>query len=185
MKKILAFSGSNSSTSINQQLVEYTASIIDFAQVEVIKLTDYEVPLFGVDLEKEVNHPIPIVRLAELFKTYDGFILSTPEHNSMPPGFLISMTEWLSRVDRHFFRHKPMFLMSTSPGKRGAMSAQEIVKNVFPRFGTEIVGTFSLPSFKENFKDGTIINEEERGRLIKELDDFSEILANYKSSTDA
>jgi chromate reductase len=181
MKKILAFSGSNSSTSINQQLVEYTASLIQFAEVDVINLANYEAPLFGVDLEKELQHPAQIASLAALFQKYDGFILSTPEHNSMPPAFLISQMEWLSRIDRHFFNHKPMFLMSTSPGARGALAAQEIVENVFPRFGTEIVETFSLSNFKEHFVQGEITTFEERRNLKEKLENFHQVLSNFNT----
>jgi hypothetical protein len=41
--------------------------------------------------------------------------------------------------------------MSTSPGKRGGMNSLTKVEEILPRFGGEVVATFSLPSFKENF----------------------------------
>jgi hypothetical protein len=41
--------------------------------------------------------------------------------------------------------------MSTSNGKRGGMSSLAKVEETLPRFGGEVVATFSLPSFKENF----------------------------------
>ena len=50
MKKILAFAGSNSSTSINHQLVVATSNLIEFAQVDVVSLRDYNVHIFGVDI---------------------------------------------------------------------------------------------------------------------------------------
>ena len=54
MKKILAFAGSNSSQSINQQLIVSTSNLIDFAHVDVINLRDYSVHMFGVDVEAEI-----------------------------------------------------------------------------------------------------------------------------------
>ena len=44
MKKILAFSGSNHSNSINEQLLKYVTETID-AEVTLIKAADYEAPL--------------------------------------------------------------------------------------------------------------------------------------------
>ena len=36
--------------------------------------------------------------------------------------------------------------MSTSPGKRGGLTALEYAKSIFPRFGGEIIESFSFPS---------------------------------------
>ena len=41
--------------------------------------------------------------------------------------------------------------MATSPGARGGASVLEIAKNSLPRYGANIVATFSLPGFYENF----------------------------------
>ena len=51
--KIIAFSGSNSSSSINQQFVHAIVTKIDFSEVEVIDLRDYPAPIYGIDLEQE------------------------------------------------------------------------------------------------------------------------------------
>lgn len=57
--------------------------------------------------------------------------------------------------------------MATSPGGRGGATVLEMAKTAFPRFGTEIKGTFSLPNFNDNFDvaKGRISNPE----LDKEL----------------
>ncbi|MFT5754086.1 MAG: chromate reductase, partial [Flavobacterium sp.] len=66
------------------------------------------------------------------------------------------------------FQEKKMLLMATSPGARGGESVLEIAKDRFPRHDANLVGTFSLPSFHENFDeiDG-IINEELKNKLLK------------------
>ena len=46
---------------------------------------------------------------------------------------------------------KKVMLMSTSKGKGGAQSALQVVNKMLPRFGAEVVTTFSLPSYGENF----------------------------------
>ena len=55
--KLLAFAASSSSKSINKQLVTYAASLVEDADVEVLDLNDYELPLFSEDREKELGHP--------------------------------------------------------------------------------------------------------------------------------
>jgi hypothetical protein len=65
-----------------------------------------------------------------------------------------------------------MLLMATSPGARGGASVLEIAKNAFPRYGAIIKGTFSLPSFNDNFDvvKGRISNEEldkQLGEIVK------------------
>ena len=52
MKKILAFAGSNSPTSINHQLILNVSRRISEHEVEVIKLSDYEFPMFSIVREK-------------------------------------------------------------------------------------------------------------------------------------
>ena len=47
MKKILAFAGSNSSTSINKQLAKYASSLLKDVDVNLIDLNDFKAPLFG------------------------------------------------------------------------------------------------------------------------------------------
>ncbi len=48
-KKVIAFGASNSSRSINKKLVTYTSGLLDGADVEILDLNDYELPLFSVD----------------------------------------------------------------------------------------------------------------------------------------
>lgn len=50
--KIIAFAGSNSSTSINKQLVTYASSLLNEDQIEILDLDDYTIPTFDIDIEK-------------------------------------------------------------------------------------------------------------------------------------
>ena len=53
--KILGISASNSSTSINKKLVTYAISLVDKAEVEILDLNDYEMPIYSADREKELG----------------------------------------------------------------------------------------------------------------------------------
>jgi chromate reductase len=55
-----------------------------------------------------------------------------------------------------------MVLLSTSPGGRGGKSVLELALSQIPRFGGEIRGSVSVPSFHENFdSDRSVITNPE------------------------
>lgn len=57
MKKVVAFGASCSTTSINQQLATWAAAQIDNAEVELLDLNNYEMPIYSSDREKEGGVP--------------------------------------------------------------------------------------------------------------------------------
>ncbi len=169
MSKIIAFSGSNSSTSINKQLIHYISTIKE--NVEVIDLKDFEPPIYSPDLEKEVGSHQKIKDLVSKFSEADGVIISTPEHNSMPPAFFKNILDWLSRTGAtyldgtKYLQDKKVIVMSSSPGGSGAKGAQALVQKMVGYAGAEVVGNYTLPSFYDNFIDGQLVNEELKNEL--------------------
>lgn len=156
MKKILAFSGSNSSKSINQQLVQIAASMVEGHEVEVIDLRYYDAPLYGIDLENKEGIPPSILKLKSKIQSADGMIIATPEHNGSMPAFLKNTIDWLSRINQKVFDDKPVLFIATSPGGRGGKSALEHLVSIMPYRGAKVVGSFSLPSFNENVINGVL-----------------------------
>lgn len=159
MKKILAFAGSNHTTSINQQLVVFTASLIHDIEVKVLAIQDWKVPMYSIDMDPDQT-PEQISELITLIQAHDAFILSSPEHNGSTPAFLKNIIDWLSRRAKKVFADKPMLLMSTSPGKGGATTNRKLLERLLPHQGANIVATFSLPSFQENLKEGEMADEQ-------------------------
>ncbi len=159
MKKIIAFSGSNSSQSINQQLIVLVARMVNNAEVEVIDIRDYPAPIYGIDEEKENGFPIGIQHLSEKLQTADGIIISSPEHNGSLTAVLKNTLDWLSRLNRQFLEGKKMLLLSTSPGPRGAASSLNILVNMLPHMGAEIIENLSLGSFHNNINHRDLIPE--------------------------
>ncbi len=160
MKKVLAFAGSNSPTSINHQLIEHVASRISEHSVEVLKLRGLDVPMFSIVKEKE-GIPASVQLLFDKIQEYPALIISVNENNRTVSAFFKNIIDWLSRVERKFLQGKKILLMSTSPGKYGGAAALEYCKTVFPGFGGTIVESFSLPQFYENFdiEKGVVGNE--------------------------
>jgi len=61
-----------------------------------------------------------------------------------------------------------MLLLATSPGVRGGSSVLEIANKRFPFQGGIVKGSFSLPSFGENFdSEKGITNEELKNEFVK------------------
>ena len=155
MKKLLAFAGSNSSTSINHKLVQSVVTDISDCEVTLIKLTDYLLPIFSEDIEKESGHPEILSDLLDLIKSHDGCIMSVNEHNGSVSAFFKNTLDWLSRIEYKFLAGKKVVVLSTSPGKRGALSALEYTTSVLPRYDAELIGQLAVPSFGENFDSST------------------------------
>ncbi|TSE07153.1 MULTISPECIES: NADPH-dependent FMN reductase [Aquimarina] len=161
MKNIIAFAGSNSSTSINHKLVEFVASKIEGHKVKIVNLTNYNMPMYSEDEERNNSFPGMAMGLRQEISDTDALIISVNEHNGSWGAFFKNIIDWLSRLDRNFLEGKKILLMSTSPGKRGGVSSLEYAKNVFPRFGAEIIESFSFPSFYDNFsvESNTVTDE--------------------------
>jgi len=152
-KKIVAFGASSSKQSINKKLATYAASQVEGAEVRILDLNDFEMPIFSVDREK--GNGIP--DLAHQFKSHlkwaDGIIISFAEHNGAYSAAFKNIMDWISRADKDTWESKPMFLMATSPGKRGGATVLEIAVNKFKFMNPNTIVHFSLPSFYENFSD--------------------------------
>jgi chromate reductase len=168
--KIIAFGGSNSQHSINKKLATYAANQFNDANIEVLDLNDFAMPLFSVDVEKEIGqHPKAKAFLGKLAEA-DILVVSMAENNGNYSVAFKNVFDWCSRIEKDVFQHKPMLLLATSPGGRGGASVLEIATKLFPRYGTEIKASFSLPSFNANFdlEENKISNTE----LDKELKDI-------------
>lgn len=172
MKKILAFAGSNSPTSVNHQLLLNVTRRITEQEVELLQLKELEIPIYSIGLEKQ-GIPQDVKFLYEKIQSFPALIISVNEYNGNVSGFFKNIIDWLSRVDRHFLQQKKLLLMSTSPGKRGGASALEYCKNQLPHMGAEIVESFSLPQFYENF-------DSEKAALVNEV--FERGVADVVSS---
>ena len=77
--KILAFAASSSSNSINKKLVTYAASLIEDAEIEILDINDYEMPLFSEDREKELGQPDAATRFFNKIGAADALIISFAE----------------------------------------------------------------------------------------------------------
>lgn len=167
--RVVAIPGSSSKDSINKKLVAYAAGLFAGADVEVLDLNDFELPLFSVDREQEIGQPEAATRFLDKISGADVVLLSLAEHNGNMSVAFKNIFDWASRQVKQVLQDKPMLLMATSPGARGGATVLQIAALTLPRYGGNIVATFSLPRFAENFdvEKGMIANPE----LDRELRD--------------
>jgi len=168
--KIIAFAGSNSTKSINKQLATYATTLFQNAEIEILDLNDYEMPLFSVDREAASGHPKEAHDFLEKIASADKIVLSLAENNGNYSTAFKNVFDWCSRIKKDVFQFKPMLLMATSPGGRGGAGVLEIAKSNLPRYGGEIRAVFSLPSFNDNFdRENHKISNPELDQQLREI----------------
>lgn len=157
-RKVLAFAASNSSVSINRQLVEYAASLLDDCVVETLDLHDYEMPIYRHDREVAEGQPQQARDFLARIAGCDAILLSLAEHNGLYSVAFKNLFDWCTRIRRDVWQDKPMVLLATSQGPGGAARVLGLAETAFPHFGGEVRGTLSVPRFDEAF-------DAEAGRL--------------------
>ena len=168
MKKIFAFGASSSKTSINKQFATYVAHLFENVAIEIVDLNDYEMPVFSVDKQAENGiHPLAQEFYAKIGSA-DLIVISFAEHNGNFSSAFKNILDWSSRINAKTFQEKPMLLLATSPGARGGSSVLDIATKRFPFQGGIVKGSFSLPSFNDNFDaEKGITNEELKNQLLE------------------
>jgi NAD(P)H-dependent FMN reductase len=155
--KLLAFGASSSQSSINKTLAAYTANLLaenkvnTKLDVEVIDLNDFELPIFNTDLEKDLGTPVLAQSFFNKIGQADAIIISFAEHNGSYTAAYKNIFDWASRIDQKVFQHKPMVLLSTSPGAGGASNVLAAASGSAAYFSGDVKGTYSLKSFYDNF----------------------------------
>lgn len=165
MKNIVAFSGSNSSKSINQQLVHIASKMVEGAKVQIINIRDYTAVVYGQDEEEENGFPDSMVELRKVIQSADGFIVSSPEHNGSMPTAFKNTIDWLSRMGGKVFNDKPVVFLSTSPGARGGASVMAHLLAIMPHQGAKVVGSHSVGSFYDKVPHGELIEGEDKSAI--------------------
>lgn len=153
MKKILAFGASSSKQSINRKFVTWASVQLKDAEIDLIDLNDFEMPIFSVDKEAANGIPEEAHRFKKMIQDCDGIMISFAEHNGSYSAAFKNLFDWTSRIERPMWNDKPMFLLATSPGGRGGKSVLGTAVNDFPHRSGQVISSFSLPSFGQNFSD--------------------------------
>jgi len=149
--KIIAFAATSSRKSINKQLVTHAASLIKGAEVEVLDINDYEMPLFSEDREAELGKPQLARDFLDKIASADALVIGFAEHNGSYTAAFKNLFDWSSRTLQKVYQNKPLVLLATSPGPGGAATVLAAAVGSAPFFDGNVKGHLSIPSFYDNF----------------------------------
>ena len=170
MKKprILAFGGSLRADSYNQKLATIAAAAATSAGADVtlITLRDYRMPIFDEDLEKEEGMPESAARLKALFAEHDGLIIASPEYNSTITAALKNAIDWISRATTpdepplSVLKGKTAAILAASPGGYGGARGLVQLRPFLENIGiTVLAGQVTIPKAYEAFDaDGNLVD---------------------------
>lgn len=169
--RILAFAGSTRQESHNKKLLPIAArgAREAGAEVTVIDLKDYPLPLFDEDLEKAAGMPDNGRKLKQLFIEHDGFLIASPEYNSSITGLMKNTIDWVSRPAAGepalvAYTGKAAALMSASPGALGGLRGLVHLRSILGNIGVLVLpGQLAVARAFEAFNpDGSLKDANQR-----------------------
>lgn len=163
--KILAFAGSARTASFNKQLIKIAVQGARDAGAEVtlIDLRDYPLPLFDQDLEASSGIPENGLKLKKLFLENDGLLIASPEYNSSFSPLFKNTIDWVSRsspgeAGLAAFNGKVATIMSASPGALGGLRGLVHVRALLGNINVIVLPSqIAVPKASEAFEaDGKL-----------------------------
>ncbi|MDB6092917.1 MAG: reductase [Verrucomicrobia bacterium] len=139
--RILAFSGSARRESLNRKLlaVAVQATRDAGAEVTLLDLNDFELPLYHGDLEDAKGMPENATKLVNLIIEHQGLLIASPEYNSMFTPLLKNTLDWCTRADDSPFPGKVAAVVSASPGILGGVRSMQHARHLLLHLGCHVV----------------------------------------------
>lgn len=168
---ILAIPATNSSAGINRQLLEGVAVVLadraPDAEVEIIDLNDYEIPIYSHAREDADGVPELARELFDKIGSSDALILSFAEHNGSYTAAWKNIFDWMSRIDPGVYQGKKVAMLAATPGGRAGASVLGNATVAAPFFGAELVGSLGIPTFATSFdpEAGGLTDPDHRTKL--------------------
>lgn len=176
--KILAFGGSLRAASFNHKAAVLAAEGAREAGAEItlIALRDFPLPLFDEDLEAASGMPENARKLKELFLAHDGLIIASPEYNSTISAALKNAIDWVSRATAAdeaplaALAGKTAAILAASPGgyggARGLVQLRPFLENI--RISV-IEPQVTIPQAHEAIRQDGSFTDEAIARSVREL----------------
>lgn len=175
--KILAFAGSTRDGSFNKKLVAIAAQAATKAGAEVtlLDLKEYPMPLFDQDYEAQKGMPKSAKDLKALMVASDGFLIASPEYNSSITGVLKNTLDWVSRDPKEddnepliAFKGKVASIMSASPSGLGGLRGLVHLRAILGNIGVLVLPTQkSIPHSHKAFNDDNSLKDKKQQAAIE------------------
>ena len=165
--RILAFAGSARTDSFNKKLIAIAVEGARDAGADVtlLDLREYEMPLYDGDLEAGEGLPANAVKLRELFAAHDGLLIAAPEYNSSITPLLKNVIDWVSRPTDdstmlQYITGKTAALVSTSPGGLGGLRGLVHLRQILGNIGVTVLpNQATVPGCRDAFDDGGALKD--------------------------
>jgi NAD(P)H-dependent FMN reductase len=180
--RILAFAGSSRRESWNRKVLEVAVAGAREAQAEVtvVNLADYPMPIYNADWHQENGVPPAMLELRALMMASNGLLIASPEYNTSITPLLKNTIDWLSQdVNGEGgdapFTNKVGGLMGASNGGFGTIRALPHVSHMFANLGVLMLPVVAVPTVSKSFDEsGTTMTND---RIKKRLTDLGARLA--------
>lgn len=154
--KILAFAASNSKNSVNKQIVTHATNVFNSefdpsADIEILDLNDYEMPIYSIDREKEGGIPAKAQEFYDKIGESDAIIISFAEYNGNFTSAYKNVFDWASRIKMKVYQSKPVLHISGSIGPNGGANVLKIANDSAPHFAADLKASFKVGPFSEKF----------------------------------
>jgi chromate reductase len=172
--RILAFAGSTRRDSFNRKVLPIAVAGAREAGAEVtlIELSDYELPLFNQDLEAS-NPPPNQAKLKQLFLDHQGLLIASPEYNSSITPLLKNTLDWVSRPaageqNIAAFKGKAAGLISASPGALGGLRGLVHLRSLLGNIDVLVIPTqTAVPKAMDAFADDGSLKDPKQQASVK------------------
>lgn len=187
--RILAFAGSARSDSWNARMVRIAADGASAvgADVTILDLKDYPLPLFDEELERESGAPENAVKLKQLFLEHDGLLIASPEYNSSLTPLLKNTIDWVSRPGENepmlaAYQGKVAAIMAASPGGLGGLRGLVHVRSILSSIGVIVLpDQVTVPqAFNAFNEDGDLKDEKKHAHVQKLGQTVADMLTKLK-----
>jgi len=182
MAKILFLAASVRKQSFNKKLARLAANMAQESKADVtlIDLKDYEMPLYNGDLENEQGIPDSTQKLKQLFIEHDGFFIASPEYNGSFSPLLKNTIDWVSRASDEneaplvAYKGKVAALGAVSPGALGGLRGLVPLRMLLSNIGVTVIPSQIAigAGYKAFDSDGKLIDESQTKMLQASIDEL-------------
>jgi len=172
--KLLALAGSLRTGSLNKQLLNLAAKLLEAAGAELVPI-DFRalaIPIYDGDVEASTGLPPGALELAKQVTEAEGLVVASPEYNFSMPALLKNAIDWLSRAKPVPLRGKTALLMSASPALVGGNRGLWALRVPLEVLGVHVYpDMFSLATAHQAFKPDGELGDEALAKFLRRVVD--------------
>jgi NAD(P)H-dependent FMN reductase len=177
--KILVIPGSLRPRSFNARLAALVTKELTLADADVtlISLLDYPLPIYDADLVAKSGPPEHAVQLKRLMAAHHGVFIASPEYNASITPLIKNTIDWISVVRERgepalaAYQNRVFALGGASPGRSGAMQSMLALRQVLAVGCRALVlaEQVSVPNAVEAFDEMDELRDARAGDQLKSV----------------